>query len=216
MCYLFLQLTGGIGFIHHNCTPEFQANEVRKVKVVILCSVCLSSFLCMFIFIFLNSCVFFVCACVEQCICLLPSLYSIGSDSFMFPSPLLFFAPSLFFHIPILFFPLLISFLPFLLQRYEQGFITDPVVMSPNERVRDVFQAKARHGFCGIPVTDNGKMGGKLVGIISSRDIDFLKVEDHDLPLSEVGMEKIGLILKFYISKCSRDTFLETFVIFFS
>jgi IMP dehydrogenase len=59
-------------------------------------------------------------------------------------------------------------------KKFENGFIVDPICLSPEHTVQDVMDIKSKHGFCGIPVTESGKLGSKLVGIVTSRDIDFL------------------------------------------
>ncbi len=69
-------------------------------------------------------------------------------------------------------------------KRFENGFIMDAVVLSPRNTVKDVDEIKQEHGFSGIPITEDGTLGSKLVGIVTNRDIDFEK--DRSRPLSEV------------------------------
>lgn len=45
-------------------------------------------------------------------------------------------------------------------KKFENGFINDPVVLSPENTVADVKEIKSNSGFCGVPVT------GKLFGFM--------------------------------------------------
>ena len=54
-------------------------------------------------------------------------------------------------------------------KRHENGFITDPVVLSPAHLAEDVLDVKARLGFCGIPIT-----GKHLQSRLFSRDVSFI------------------------------------------
>lgn len=69
-------------------------------------------------------------------------------------------------------------------KRFENGFINDPIVLSPENTIRDVDGIKERYGFSGIPITENGKLGSRLVGIVTNRDVDF--ESNRDKKLSEV------------------------------
>uniref|UniRef100_A0A7S1EUJ5 Inosine-5'-monophosphate dehydrogenase n=1 Tax=Timspurckia oligopyrenoides TaxID=708627 RepID=A0A7S1EUJ5_9RHOD len=69
-------------------------------------------------------------------------------------------------------------------KRFENGFITDPKTLSPTATVRDAMNIKTRYGFSGIPVTEDGCMGSKLCGIVTNRDLEFVK--DKNTQLGEV------------------------------
>ena len=71
-----------------------------------------------------------------------------------------------------------------LVKLFENGFITNPRTLSPNDPVSKIDAIKERFGFSGCPVTENGQMNTKLLGIVTNRDIDFL--EDRSAKLSEV------------------------------
>ncbi|EXJ66515.1 inosine-5'-monophosphate dehydrogenase [Cladophialophora psammophila CBS 110553] len=59
-------------------------------------------------------------------------------------------------------------------KRYENGFISDPIVLSPKTTVGEAKELKEKWGFGGFPVTaESGQLKSKLIGIITTRDIQF-------------------------------------------
>ncbi len=72
-------------------------------------------------------------------------------------------------------------------KRSESGMIVDPVTIEPERPISDALDVMRRYKISGVPVTKNGK----LVGILTNRDLRF--VSRTDLPISEV-MTKENLI----------------------
>jgi len=58
-------------------------------------------------------------------------------------------------------------------KRFENGFITDPIVLGPDNLISDLDKIKEGYGFSSIPITEDGTRKGKLIGIVTGRDIDF-------------------------------------------
>ena len=71
-----------------------------------------------------------------------------------------------------------------LVKMYRNGVILDPTVLSPENTVADCLRIKAEYGFSGFPITEHGKLGEKLLGIVSNRDIDL--VVDPETKLRDV------------------------------
>ena len=72
-------------------------------------------------------------------------------------------------------------------KRSESGMIVDPVTIEPERPIADALEVMRRYKISGVPVTKNGK----LVGILTNRDLRF--VSRTDIPIADV-MTKSNLI----------------------
>ncbi|MEY4180462.1 MAG: hypothetical protein RLY70_4036 [Planctomycetota bacterium] len=73
-------------------------------------------------------------------------------------------------------------------KRSANGIIRDPLTLRPDATVSQARELMARQVVSGVPITE---ASGRLVGILTRRDLRFL--EQEDLPIAEV-MTKEGLV----------------------
>jgi len=74
-------------------------------------------------------------------------------------------------------------------KRFENGFILDPFTVSGNSTLADLDDIKHKYGFSGCPVTQDGKLHSRLIGIVTTRDHDFVK--DRSTKISEVMTKEV-------------------------
>ena len=74
-------------------------------------------------------------------------------------------------------------------KRSENGVITNPFFLTPEHFVHDAEEIMSRYRISGVPICENGR----LVGIITNRDLRFMTEEDFDQPISAV-MTKENLV----------------------
>ena len=67
-------------------------------------------------------------------------------------------------------------------KKFESGMVVNPVTIAPGETLADALSLMQVHRISGIPVVE--KIGGKLVGILTNRDVRF--ATDTRQPVSEL------------------------------
>ncbi len=75
-------------------------------------------------------------------------------------------------------------------KRSQSGMITDPVTLPATATLHDAEALMHRFRFSGVPIVDGT---GRLVGILTNRDIRFCEPADYDRPVSEF-MTSEGLV----------------------
>lgn len=69
-------------------------------------------------------------------------------------------------------------------KRFEAGFVRNPVVLSPQNTILDIYKINNKYGFFSVPITEDGTLNSRLKGIITHRDVRYR--EDMETKLEDI------------------------------
>src|SRR5436305_4182323 len=69
-------------------------------------------------------------------------------------------------------------------KRSESGMIVDPITLSPSNRIYEALDLMKKYRISGVPITQDGSKEGRLVGILTNRDLRF--ETNLDRPISDI------------------------------
>jgi IMP dehydrogenase len=69
-------------------------------------------------------------------------------------------------------------------KRSESGMIVNPITLSPRDRIYQALELMRQYRISGVPITEDGSKEGRLVGILTNRDLRF--ETNVDRPISDV------------------------------
>ena len=69
-------------------------------------------------------------------------------------------------------------------KRSESGMIVNPITLSPTNRIYEALELMKKYRISGVPITADGSKEGKLVGILTNRDLRF--ETQLDRPIADI------------------------------
>lgn len=88
-----------------------------------------------------------------------------------------------------------------IVKRFENGFIKNPITLSPEHSIQDAYNIRKEEGYKAIPITEDGKQNGKIVGLLTANDYFInkhrdCKVKDRMTPFDKLLVAEGGVTLE--------------------
>ena len=81
-------------------------------------------------------------------------------------------------------------------KRFKNGFVSDPITLPPSATIRELIDIRREWGYSAIPITQDGKSNGRLIGMITKYDYSTFSADNLDDPIFKrmIPLENLPIV----------------------